>query len=791
MESKPTRESKVDSFFRRHLSHHQYANIRFYEECIISGDKGKSKAFHYLMLSGQALYLTEYPPKTIQGWIKLPDIIEIKLANDRPAFLSREEVRNCHHIVIHYYARGGGRQGDHSQLHNKLMGLPLFTPVGQVVSKLFSTKHHSDSISYSHSDSQQQLVQQHARRNNSWDRRMSMEKNLLGGDVDTPRAFKSRRSIRPRSNSTFSMLDDSETLTRQSEQQEELAKGGIAVSSTKRREGEQRGQKNSVKRASLTPNLQSTAKNADMGSRNLLIRQGTLDTILSSDNLTQSASSLNGREERGSSSRGSEGSSRSFSKEVSNEEAQHDMGALTQEALRKHNQNGTWPGSESVAPNTRSGGAETKPPLHRARSSLSNILGGLLKGNLSEMNLSGGNKKEFPLTERPSSKDFLTGDERKKKNYSNKPLPPLPGAGQHHYEAAHGQEGGTGEHSEDEEYIKRVDIYTFRENTALFGNLESALRNAIVRETASANTDIAKRLHIQRQNDPSVRQHLFNQIRNEILKAMHLEAKFDLVSELSSACEYDNLLKRFFWEQASDLYQFILKELESNASLNGSVKHKYSRADEIEFYVLLQTLLRNMLKDSENIPARVGLLLGGTHHNEFEKTIKLILSKPQVEEDKLTVEERVDIDFLLSDITLLTIDIVSELAIVCQQAGSYALEYRRFSLPWLMNRLFESENFKEHTLEAMVAIIIDKLSPNNLDDFLSSEDSLAIYQHFSLISKILQTDTDLSTYFRETYREEFKYFISNPDYHQKLNVVHPVNSYSRELIKKIIILMKL
>eukprot|EP01137_Pigoraptor_chileana_P005829 Opistho-2@49431 len=95
------RNHKVDSFFKRTLSPEQYSKIRFFEPCILVS-KEESKVFRYVLLSGESLYLTEYPPKKLHGFLKLRDVIGLELVQELPEFLQSEVGQNVEHIRIYF-----------------------------------------------------------------------------------------------------------------------------------------------------------------------------------------------------------------------------------------------------------------------------------------------------------------------------------------------------------------------------------------------------------------------------------------------------------------------------------------------------------------------------------------------------------------------------------------------------------------------------------------------------------------------------------------------------------------
>jgi hypothetical protein len=72
------KNSKLESFLFRKLPEHRYERIRGYESCIVVSER-ENKAFKYVILGDEWIYLTENPPKTIQESVALGDVISVEL----------------------------------------------------------------------------------------------------------------------------------------------------------------------------------------------------------------------------------------------------------------------------------------------------------------------------------------------------------------------------------------------------------------------------------------------------------------------------------------------------------------------------------------------------------------------------------------------------------------------------------------------------------------------------------------------------------------------------------------
>ncbi|XP_072511364.1 uncharacterized protein C12orf56 homolog isoform X2 [Notamacropus eugenii] len=95
------RNSRLDSFLKRHLRQEVYDAIRAYELCVVVSDT-EHRTFKYVVLSDRLIYLTENPPRSIRGVVALKDVQAIDLIDDYPAFLNGPDREINQHIRIVY-----------------------------------------------------------------------------------------------------------------------------------------------------------------------------------------------------------------------------------------------------------------------------------------------------------------------------------------------------------------------------------------------------------------------------------------------------------------------------------------------------------------------------------------------------------------------------------------------------------------------------------------------------------------------------------------------------------------
>eukprot|EP00061_Rhincodon_typus_P014012 g40765.t1 len=73
------RHDKLDFFLKRHLEESVFNKIRMYEACIVVSERKNKKAFEYVILTDECIYLTQNPPKTIHEAVHLNDVVAIEL----------------------------------------------------------------------------------------------------------------------------------------------------------------------------------------------------------------------------------------------------------------------------------------------------------------------------------------------------------------------------------------------------------------------------------------------------------------------------------------------------------------------------------------------------------------------------------------------------------------------------------------------------------------------------------------------------------------------------------------
>lgn len=90
------KNSKLESFLFRSLPEQKFERIRGYESCIVISEK-ENKAFKYVVLGDEWIYLTENPPKCIQEAVSLADVIDVELVGE---LFYQFKISTCYCTVV-------------------------------------------------------------------------------------------------------------------------------------------------------------------------------------------------------------------------------------------------------------------------------------------------------------------------------------------------------------------------------------------------------------------------------------------------------------------------------------------------------------------------------------------------------------------------------------------------------------------------------------------------------------------------------------------------------------------
>ncbi|XP_042208387.1 uncharacterized protein C12orf56-like [Homarus americanus] len=95
-----TRNNKLEYFLKKNLHPSVYNNIRVYEAVILR--TGNSLSYKQLVVTGEDLYVTETPPRSVTHLLNAAQITDVILVHDLPEFLHGGVRDQTTHILVRY-----------------------------------------------------------------------------------------------------------------------------------------------------------------------------------------------------------------------------------------------------------------------------------------------------------------------------------------------------------------------------------------------------------------------------------------------------------------------------------------------------------------------------------------------------------------------------------------------------------------------------------------------------------------------------------------------------------------
>jgi hypothetical protein len=95
------KNSKLEAFLKRNLDVECVERIRASDACIVCSERD-DKAFKYVVLSDEWLYLAENPPKKLEETVHLRDIVNIKLVRYMHASFNKASPVIFHTCMVHH-----------------------------------------------------------------------------------------------------------------------------------------------------------------------------------------------------------------------------------------------------------------------------------------------------------------------------------------------------------------------------------------------------------------------------------------------------------------------------------------------------------------------------------------------------------------------------------------------------------------------------------------------------------------------------------------------------------------
>lgn len=74
------KNNKLEAFLKKNLDADTFEKLRTYDRCIVCSEK-EDKAYKYVVVTDEWIYLTENPPKKIYKTVHFSDITSIELVS--------------------------------------------------------------------------------------------------------------------------------------------------------------------------------------------------------------------------------------------------------------------------------------------------------------------------------------------------------------------------------------------------------------------------------------------------------------------------------------------------------------------------------------------------------------------------------------------------------------------------------------------------------------------------------------------------------------------------------------
>ncbi|XP_059161430.1 uncharacterized protein C12orf56-like isoform X2 [Physella acuta] len=751
------KNSKFESFLKRCLSEQEFERIRGYESCVVVSEK-ENKAFRFIVLSDEKIYLTENPPKTIEEAVHLKDIVSVELVNEFPEFLRGNERNNAQHIAITYMTFVPRRRS----LRNKSKG----SQRGSVVSLSTDRSNASTPIGYdnpldsSAPEDQGYLTQSSA----------SLPTSLptsrpTSRDSTKPSALQNKKKKKtPGLNDS---LDHESILRSLKEEKEEemmetIDEQNMPTNRSTNTEhsrtkpppqGRQQTRTDSINSTAQTP-LYTQQKNGVSDKQILLHTQSQQHTQDKKVNKTACCFLF---------------------------------------GCYRTQKNQVVPASKSGTIPDKRQSVELSSQMYSQQNTNSNNLYGNSLAQLSG----------FPTASRSSS---LIGsrsgtpmlDTERNINHLNMSTSDL---------GSYISFNGLNTLSVDGLPVPRrcvLNVYILNQTSPLLILLKSAWHNYIIKSTLALEPEtleISTNPKILSASNREKVEHEYLQLKRRLLQPnLSMEDQFVYIDQLYNATKSSFIIKKLFWKH-SDLFALLVTELKkyvpcSKSSLT-SEEGKIQRADEMEFSILVLSTLNLMFRETEIVPSRLHTLKleGGKHLSDL---LNIVVSQPDLPYQPLSrhwstpavgakgtdVKRNVNEELvrLKTEYTKTAICSLFELFMVAKQAAGDELEILSVSgMIGACTKLKATEKF----VDRLVTQIMELVSLSRFE-LLTPTQSMFVFQMFTLLLTFVEVNKSVISYVRNNYFEEFKYFIQTPAVSRKLPPQYPITATTINIIDQVV-----
>ncbi|XP_033121696.1 uncharacterized protein C12orf56-like isoform X2 [Anneissia japonica] len=301
----------------------------------------------------------------------------------------------------------------------------------------------------------------------------------------------------------------------------------------------------------------------------------------------------------------------------------------------------------------------------------------------------------------------------------------------------------------------------------------------------------ASRAQLQRQ---------FQQMKEEILNAANdIEQLFELIAELGTAAAKYFIIKKLFWKNV-DLFEFFVNKLQCYLPKSTTVDTQ-SRADELEMVVIIFNTLAQMLRETEMLPDRLNTLQANNGKMVLDLLVMLTClpevpqrwRPPRFKTSSMLLEtdahhwetySDAEVSKLVQEITNVSTAVTFELILIAHQANWGNDEGKFFNICWLV-KVLDSFSTTEKFVERLLAQAMKLLLPSK-DSVISPDDAVLLFQQFFVLQTFIEYSSSITSYIRNNYMEEFRYYVQSPHILEKLPVKYPIRRLTLQLIDEVL-----
>ncbi|KAK7101400.1 uncharacterized protein C12orf56-like [Littorina saxatilis] len=761
--------SKLESFLHRSLTAETFDRVRGYESCICVSEK-ENKAFKYVILSDEWIYLTENPPKTIRGVVHLRDVLNVELINDYPEFLSGEEQRNTQHIAITHVTGEPARKRSLRRSRHR-------SPRGSITD-LNDRSNNSTPLGYASSLDGSEDVGYFTQSTASLPRSRPTSRGSIGSQREGMRPNINKKKKKPLPmNESWDQDSILRSLKEEIEEDmlEDIEEDSMSVMGANHALKTPTQERRSVRSLPRSGNDSLNASQTSVRPLPPHPKTGAFETIVSpkeaqSDKAGVVLSPVQVTSESGCSCSPFSFRSRKSTVAPMCRDTTTDFSSKTRLIVDPKN------GIPSVAISTMSDdGRESRT------SRQSSMMGGGPPGM--------GSRSGTPSFEAERLSSFLPSELSGSVNGLNMLA--------------------VDSNSDQRQTI--LHIYLLNSSSPMIMLMRGAWNNYLIRATLSLDPGEGV-LETSSVLPPSKNQRekcevLFNQLKQQLFDPSNSMADYyQLIADLRRATEKNFLMKKLFW-RTGDILTLMTQQIQKYMPRTDANLHtengRSQRVDELVFVILLVETLSLMFRESEVLVARTQTLKAerGKHVIDLLMTLTSALNMPEKQillmkhwtapskntrfgsSSTLNTGRDGELYQLLSEYMKVSISAVFELFLMAKQNQFEQDEGVHFTVNWIVKVLEESKNAEQFTERVMSQV----LEVINLARFgaVSSDQAVRLYQQFSLLLAVLGHSAHILGFLRNHYHEEFKYFIQGPALARKLPQHFPITGTTLRVVGQV------